>query len=111
MTVVPGAAAAYVWGEPATGETVHRPILFELHVDDPDEATGEGDGIDGAVGPAQEHRQSVVLTMEAEDVDAARLRAIDAQRMTVPGIGWIIMAVDPNGVRFGMLQADESASV
>ena len=119
---------------------MHRPIHFELQVDDPErtigffsdvfgwrsdrwgdmpywlQSTGEGDGIDGAVGPMQENGQSIVLTMDVEDVDAARQSVIDAggaitaERMAIPGIGWIVMGVDPNGIHFGMLQPDPSVS-
>lgn len=119
---------------------MHRPVHFEFQVDDPArtigffsdvfgwrsdrwgdmpywlQTTGEGDGIDGAIGPMEENDQAVVLTMDVEDVDAARERVvaaggtITAERMTIPGIGWVVMAADPSGVHFGMLQADESAT-
>ncbi len=77
--------------------------------------TGDGPGIDGAIAPTQEHRQKVVVTMDVEDVEASRAKVIAAggtvtvDRSPVPGVGWLIMATDPNGVLFGMMQADETA--
>ena len=119
---------------------MQRPIHFEIHVEDPEasitffsdvlgwgsdrwgdmpywlQSTGEGPGIDGAIGSVQEHGQSVALTMDVDDLDAARERVVAAggtitlERMAIPGVGWLIYATDPNGLHFGLLQSDQSAS-
>jgi predicted enzyme related to lactoylglutathione lyase len=77
--------------------------------------TGEGPGIDGGAGPAQAHGQTVVLTVGVEDLDAS-LGAVEkaggtitTPKMPIPGIGWLLYARDPNGIVFGMMQADPSA--
>jgi len=63
----------------------------------------------------QEHGQSVALTVEVDDLDAARERVVAAggritlERMAIPGVGWLIYATDPNGLHFGLLQSDQSA--
>ena len=78
--------------------------------------TGDGPGIDGAIGATQEHGQPIVITMDVEDLEAARERLVAAggtitiERATIPGVGWLIYATDPNGLRFGSLQSDESAA-
>lgn len=118
---------------------MHRPIHFEIHVDDPAASiaffgevlnwrsdrwgempywlqhTGEGPGIDGAISPKQEHGQPVMLTMDVEDVDAARERVVAAggeithEKMAIPGVGWLVSAKDPNGLYFALLQGDDDA--
>ena len=118
---------------------MQRPIHFEIHVEDPEasiaffshvlnwrterwgdmpywlQTTGEGPGIDGAIGPVQDHGQQVALTMDVDDLDAARERVVAAggtitlERMAIPRVGWLIYATDPNGLHFGLLQSDESA--
>lgn len=118
---------------------MHRPIHFEFNVADPEASaaffekvlnwrterwgempywlqyTGEDAGIDGAIGPTHEHGQPTVLTMNVDDLDAARERVvaaggeIEAERMAIPGVGSLIMASDPNGVRFGLLEEEGSA--
>ena len=81
------------------------------------QSTGEGPGIDGAIGAVQEHGQPIVITMDVEDLDAARERVVAAggiitmERMAIPGVGWLIYATDPNGRHFGLLQTDQSATV
>jgi predicted enzyme related to lactoylglutathione lyase len=80
------------------------------------QSTGEGPGIDGAIGAVQEHGQPIVITMDVEDFEAARERVVAAggtitmERMAIPGVGWLIYATDPNGLQFGLLQSDESAT-
>lgn len=118
---------------------MQRPVHFEIHVKDPEvsiaffgdvlgwnserwgdmpywlQNTGEGPGIDGSIGEVQGHGQAVALTMDVDDLDAARERVIAAggtitlERMAIPGVGWLIYATDPNGVHFGLLQSDDSA--
>ena len=117
-----------------------RPVHFEIHGDDPKRAsefysevfgwkvskwgeqdywlyeTGEGPGIDGASAPTQEHGQQVVLTMETPNLDETVDRARQAggtvvfARAPVTGVGWLAHVRDPNGVLFGIMEADESAS-
>ena len=119
---------------------MQRPIHFEIHVEVPEastaffsdvlgwrserwgdmpywlQSTGEGPGIDGAIGAVQEHGQPIVITMDVEDLDAARERVVAAggiitmERMAIPGVGWLIYATDPNGLHFGLLQTDQSAT-
>lgn len=116
-----------------------RPIHFEFHGDDPEasvafysdvfgwetqrwgdmeywlQLTGDGPGIDGAIAPTQPEGQKVVITMDVDDVIASRDKVIAAggtiasDRAQVPGVGWLVVAMDPNGVLFGMMQQDESA--
>ncbi|MEN8039925.1 MAG: VOC family protein [Actinomycetota bacterium] len=116
-----------------------RPIHFEFHGDDPDasvsfyaevfnwetqrwgdfpywlQMTGEGPGIDGAIAPTEEHGQKVVITMDVDDIDTYRDKVAEAggtitvEKQAVPTVGWLVMATDPNGVLFGMMQMDESA--
>jgi len=80
------------------------------------QSTGEGPGIDGAIGAVQDHEQPIVVTMDVDDLDAARARVVDAggivtmERMAIPGVGWLIYATDPNGLYFGLLQSDDSAT-
>jgi predicted enzyme related to lactoylglutathione lyase len=124
----------------AEGEHMSRPVHFEIHGDDPAKAaafyrevfgwqvsrwgdqdywlfeTGDGPGIDGASAPTQEHRQKVVLTMEADDLASAVERARRAggtvllDEAPIPGVGWLAQVLDPNGVLFGIMQPDENAS-
>jgi predicted enzyme related to lactoylglutathione lyase len=119
---------------------MQRPIHFEIHVEDPEasvaffsdvlgwrsdrwgdmpywlQRTGEGPGIDGAIGSVQEHGQKVVITMDVDDLDAASERvvaaggAITLERTAIPGVGWLIYATDPNGLSFGLLESDSSAT-
>ena len=116
-----------------------RPIHFDIHGDDPQasvsfysdvfdwqteqwgdmpywlQRTGDGPGIDGGIAATGEPEQAVILTMEVDDVDAFSERvvgaggAITAERSPIPGVGWFVMATDPNGVYFGMLQPDATA--
>ncbi|MEN8113510.1 MAG: VOC family protein [Actinomycetota bacterium] len=117
-----------------------RPIHFEFHGDDPEAAvefystvfgwrserwgempywlqyTGEdGPGIDGAIAPAEEHGQLVVITMGVDDLDASIEKVksaggkITQERMPIPGVGWFAMGSDPNGLLFGMMQEDPAA--
>ena len=118
-----------------------RPIHFDIHGDDPEasvasysevfgwqteqwgdmpywlQRTGDGPGIDGGIAPTQDPGQAVILTMEIEDVDAFCDRVIGAggeittERSAIPGVGWFVLATDPNGVHFGMLQADDTAGI
>ena len=117
-----------------------RPVHFEFHGEDPEasvafyadvfgwetqrwgdmeywlQLTGDGPGIDGAIAPTEDHGQKVVITMDVDDVTAYRDRVADAggtitmERSAVPGVGWLVMATDPNGVLFGMMESDESAT-
>lgn len=81
--------------------------------------TGGGEGIDGALlqrrGPAVEDGAAVnawMCTVDVDDVDAYLQRAIDAggalalPKMTIPGVGALAYAKDPDGNVFGMLQPE-----
>ena len=43
-------------------------------------------------------------------VDVAAGGIVTMDRMAIPGVGWLIYATDPNGLHFGLRQADESAT-
>mgnify|MGYP001815342303 CR=1 FL=1 len=116
-----------------------RPVHFEIHGEDPEKAnafysglfgwkvdqwggqqywlydTGEGPGIHGAGAPVQEHGQRVVLTMDVDDIDsyAAKIPELGGtivqEKAPIPGVGWLVQALDPNGVLFGVMQSDENA--
>jgi len=81
-------------------------------------STGEGRGIDGAIQSAPEFvgGQKAVLTVEVGAVDetAAGVEAaggsVIVPRMAVPHVGWLIYCRDTEGMIFGALQPDESAS-
>lgn len=120
---------------------IPRPVHFDIQGDDPEAAvafhaavfdwqtqrwgdgpyrlqhTGDGPGIDGGIGPTGEPGQAVILTREVADVDAFGQRVIaargevTAERSAIPGVGWFVMARDPNGAYFGMLQADDTPGV
>jgi len=68
------------------------------------QSTGEGSGIDGAIGSVEEHELHVVITTDADNLDAAPERVVAAggtitlERMAIPGVGWLIYANDPNGL-------------
>ena len=80
--------------------------------------TGQQDepGIDGAIMHARPDWQRVVNTVDVANLDAtiARVEAIGGklvqQRMAVPGVGYMAYCQDPEGVVFGLMQADENAA-
>ncbi|MEN8233691.1 MAG: hypothetical protein ABFR89_02065 [Actinomycetota bacterium] len=67
------------------------------------------------IAPTEEHGQRVVITMGVDDVDVYRDKVLAAggsivtDRMPIPGVGWFVMASDPNGMLFGMMQDDPAA--
>lgn len=82
-------------------------------------AAGEP-GIDGGIGcvndsPLAEGRPMTQLTMPVADLDAtlARVRAAGGRvvepRMAIPGIGWYATCAEPGGLKFGLIQGDDSA--
>lgn len=75
----------------------------------------EAPGIDGAITPTAHDGQAVVITMQVEDIDSYPALLAEAggtvvhDKAAIPGVGWLITAADPNGVRFGLMQPDENA--
>jgi hypothetical protein len=116
-----------------------RPIHFEIHGDDPVAAAGfysslfgwkveqwgdqpywlyttgeEGPGIDGASAPTEDHGQSVVLTVQVDDLAGSVAKARDLgativnDSMPIPGVGTLAQVLDPNGVLIGIMQPEPS---
>jgi len=56
------------------------------------------------------------VTVPVPDLDDVVARVIAAgghvvePRMPIPGIGWYATCAEPGGLKFGLIQADESAS-
>ncbi len=80
--------------------------------------TGSDDqpGINGGIGPQTfPTDQRVINTVDVDDVDAVVERAKAAggsvlvEKMPVPGVGWLAYLTDPDGIVFGVMQADEGA--
>ena len=77
-------------------------------------------GIDGGIGaikdtPTSEGRPMTQVTMPVPDLEEVVARVIAAggrvvePRMAIPGIGWYATCAEPGGLKFGLIQADESA--
>lgn len=72
-------------------------------------------GIDGGLGRSGgEDPTGTVNVIDVDDIDTA-LRDLAAAGGTVirpkgpiPGVGWFALFSDPQGLRFGLMQADES---
>jgi uncharacterized protein len=85
------------------------------------QAGPEGEaGIDGGIGgiedsPTSEGRSMTQVTVPVRDLDdvVARVVAAGGQvvetRMPIPGIGWYATCAEPGGLKFGLIEADESA--
>lgn len=85
------------------------------------QAGPEGEaGIDGGIGgvkdtPTSEGRPMTQVTVPVPDLDGVITRVIAAgghvvePRMSIPGIGWYATCAEPGGLKFGLIQADESA--
>lgn len=73
-------------------------------------------GINGAFMHARPDWQRVVHTVDVEDLNAtiAKVEANGGKlvqaRMAVPGVGYMAYCQDPEGVIFGLMQADEGAA-
>jgi predicted enzyme related to lactoylglutathione lyase len=77
-------------------------------------------GIDGGIGavkdtPLSEGRPMTQVTVPVANLDEVVARVIAAggrvvePRMPIPGIGWYATCAEPGGLKFGLIQADESA--
>jgi predicted enzyme related to lactoylglutathione lyase len=81
--------------------------------------TGAGTpGIDGGMSkrPEGDDHGHVVVTIDVADVDAAMERVsqaggtVTSPKMAIPGVGWLVYFLDPEGNVFGMMQSDASAT-
>ncbi len=78
--------------------------------------TGESDepGIDGAFFKPEGPMNAHVNTIEVDDIDSYIEKAEKAggklvvEKMAIPGIGYQAYCVDPEGVIFGLHQADKN---
>lgn len=85
------------------------------------QAGPEGEaGIDGGIGgvkdtPISEGRPMTQVTVPVPDLDDVLARVVAAggsivePGMPIPGIGWYATCAEPGGLKFGLIQADESA--
>lgn len=85
------------------------------------QAGPEGEpGIDGGIGgvedaPTSEGSPMTQVTVPVADLDGTIARVVAAggqvvePRMPIPGIGWYATCAEPGGLKFGLIQADESA--
>lgn len=85
------------------------------------QAGPEGEaGIDGGIGgikdtPTSEGKPMTQVTVPVPDLDGVVARVVAAgghvveSRMPIPGIGWYATCAEPGGLKFGLIQADESA--
>jgi uncharacterized protein len=81
-------------------------------------STGEGLGINGALQGAPEFvaGQKTVVTVGVDSVDetAAKVEAaggsVVVPTMAIPNVGWLIYCRDTEGMVFGAMQPDESAT-
>lgn len=67
----------------------------------------------GAVYLAQDDKPSVLVYFDTDDIDAsiAKVRETGGEaedRGPIPGVGWFSHCKDPEGLEFGLFQADES---
>ena len=75
----------------------------------------EEPGIDGAVGKREGEQPSTVNTIGVESVDDALARItqyggkVTSPKRPIPGIGYLAYCTDPEGVPFGLMQADPEA--
>lgn len=112
-----------------------RPVHFEVHGEEPEALAefyssvfgwtvdrwedqeywllGTGDEvIGGAIAPVQDHGQSVVMTMEVDDLAAAVERCrlaggeVIVAEAPIPGVGMLAQIRDPAGVLFGLLEPE-----
>ena len=85
------------------------------------QAGPEGEaGIDGGIGavkdaPTSEGKPMTQVTVPVPDLNEVVARVIAAggqivePRTPIPGIGWYATCAEPGGLKFGLIQADESA--
>ena len=75
----------------------------------------EKPGIDGGLMKRQHPGQSVINTIDVQDVDECQAKlekaggVIIVPKMAVPGVGWMLYFKDPEGNVFGIMQEDTSA--
>jgi uncharacterized protein len=72
-------------------------------------------GIDGRLGKVDSESPSIVNTIDVKDIDRV-IREIEIQggkivnpKHVVPGVGWLAYFKDPEGLLFGIMQADPNA--
>lgn len=97
----------------------HFPMPYEYYRI---QAGAEGEqGIDGGIGAVKDAPLAGGLPSTQVTVPVANLAEIIAKvqvsggqvvepRMPIPGIGWYATCAEPGGLRFGVIQADPTAS-
>jgi predicted enzyme related to lactoylglutathione lyase len=76
----------------------------------------DGPGIDGGLLRREAWNRGTVNTIDVPSLDDALQRIQDSggrvvdSTMAIPGVGWLAYCEDPEGNRFGVMQADPDAS-
>ncbi len=77
--------------------------------------TGDGPGIDGGIMKRVNPQQTVTNYVNVDDVAAFAAKAkslgatIVVPKSAVPGAGWFVVALDPQGNPFGLWKGDKGA--
>jgi uncharacterized protein len=77
--------------------------------------TGDGPGIDGAIMRRMHPQQCVTNYVSVQQIDALidKAASLGAQialpKTAVPGVGWVAVALDPEGNPVGLWQDDKAA--
>jgi len=77
--------------------------------------TGEGPGIDGGMAPREQPGEQPVNTIGVESLEKTTAAVqrnggkVLANRIPIPGVGWLATCQDTEGNQFLLMQADESA--
>ena len=72
-------------------------------------------GIDGAIMPKEKAYATVVNTIGVTSLDDVieKIKAnggkLLTERMGVPGVGWLVYFLDPDGHQFGAMESDPNA--
>jgi predicted enzyme related to lactoylglutathione lyase len=79
-------------------------------------ATGEGEGINGGMGPRAPGFEGPVNVIDVPDLDAYVQRVTDAggsvaaPKMAIPTVGWLAYVNDTEGNMLGLMQFDAGAA-
>lgn len=74
-------------------------------------------GIDGGLGEASPEMPATVNTVDVANLDEAIAKVKQSggtivwEKQPVPGVGWLAYGQDPEGIVFGMMQADPQAGM
>ncbi|MFW9849085.1 MAG: VOC family protein [Candidatus Thorarchaeota archaeon] len=72
-------------------------------------------GIDGAFGMRQSPEDSIVNTIDVDDIDVYTKKVVDhggeiiRPKSTIPGVGYLVYFKDTEGNMWGMMQSDTNA--